>query len=275
MDLFGIKARRAARKAEKEQIKAEKERIKLEQLQAEKKLYQERKAKINAYWKKYNEREEKIVSDKYREEMAEYRKLTSSCPRCKSTDVIQHFVRTKGEMHGEGNSYGSMSGNFLSISGHYHGSSKIDGELDTYPVNKCKTCGHEWVIEQPKVENADDVFNSWNSATPNYLYRRIEEYLEMKYDPKDLTDECNSLEEKKVKFIERTSHSSILEPLKTVPRYMVEYALYNGITGWCIPIYNELDPRFGDVEHKDRYSYTMPDDLWELVKKILGWNGEE
>lgn len=187
MDLFGFKARRAARKAEKEKINAEKERIRLEQLQAEKKLYQERKSKINAYLEQYNERENKKVFDKYKEEMAEYRKLVSSCPRCKSTDVIQHFVRTKGKLHGEGESYGSMSGNFLSVSGHHYGSSKIDGELDTHPVNKCKSCSHEWIIEQPKIENTENVFDSWDSPTPNYLYRRIEEYLELKYDPKDLT----------------------------------------------------------------------------------------
>jgi len=280
MDLFGFKARKQARLARKkaEREKAEAER--LEQARRNKEAYQSRKAQIEKYLKEYHSKQYDIAKEYVDKENAKICKENSVCPKCGSHNVINHIKRVKGEVHGSGSNRSYSSASHILFGGSYshgsYGSSKIDGELDTFPVNKCKDCGNEWAIaEKEKVSdyNNDD-FSRYDSIAPGYLFRRVEEYLDMKYDPYDVTEKFNSLQEKLDDFVAGTSKISILKAYRTAPRYMVEYALYEGINESSYSE-DDLDKRFGSIEDKDRYSYTMPDELWEIVKIILGWKGEE
>ena len=280
MDLFGFKARRqdrlAREKAEREKAEAER----LEQARRNKEAYQSRKAQIKKYLEEYHSKRYNIAKEYVDKENAKIDKENSVCPKCGSHNIINHIKRVKGEVHGGGSHRSYSSASHILFSGSYshgsYGSSKIDGELDTFPVNKCKDCGNEWAItEKEKVSDYNnDEFSRYDSIAPCHLFRRVNEYLYMKYDPYDVTEKFNSLQEKLDDLVATTSSSSILTPYREAPRYMIEYVLYEGMdeNEWNKEY---LDKRFGSIKDKDRYSYTMPDELWEIVKKILGWKGED
>ena len=267
LDLFGIRAKIEVRK------KAQEEK-KLAEVMEKKKAYQERKAKIDNYLNDYYEKTDKKLEERYEQDKARAEKINSTCPKCGSKNVVQKIVRTKGELHGEGNCHGYGSHSLFGGSYSSYGHSEIDGKLDTYPVNRCKDCENEWkVVEVEYPHNYYDAFSTYNSFCPARLLFSIEDYLEMKFNPEDMKEECNSLEEKREKYIEKTSSSSFLVDYQNVPRYMIEYALYLAIIGrWGIPDWNKL---FNYHKDDDKYSFTMSDELWELVKKLIGWKGTE
>lgn len=267
-DIFGIRARYKAKAAEKE-------RKRLEEMQEKKKAYQERKRIIDDYLNKYKDtlwKKQRNYNDE-QEEKAD--KKNSKCPKCGSTNVINHIKRTKGEIHGSGHSHStSSSSSFLFSSSSYYSSthrSKLDGELDTYPVNKCNECGNEWNVAKPDKYDYENVFEAYDSHRPNYLLGRIKEYFELKYDPKDVTDPCNSLEEKQRKFINEYNKYSFTE-YKEAPRYMIEYAIYNALHHYSYTM-NECAELFECDEDMDEYSYVMPDKIWNIAKQIIGWKG--
>ena len=56
---------------------------------------------------------------------------------------------------------------------------------------------------------------------------------------------------------------------------MIEHALYKGFTEHYFGL-EYLDKKlFNYKEGDDQYSYTMTDEMWEIVKKIIGWEGIE
>lgn len=277
MDLFGIKARRQARLAKKKAEREALEQARLEEAKKAREAYQERKKMIEDWLKGYHKRETEKAVKIYESRESVVREKNEVCPNCKSKNVIHHIKRVKGELHGKGKGYASShSSNYLLSSFHESNASynsSIDGELDTYPVNKCKDCGNEWAIEQKtKLSDCEtDDFSSYESIHPGYMFRRVEEWLDMKYDPYDVKETANSLEEKREKLAERSS--GILGCYKNTPRFMLDYALYLGIHERTY-ITDRLDGRFGDARNTDRYSYEMPDEIWEIVKKLVGWVGE-
>ena len=250
-DLFGFKARKQAR----EEAMKEKEAKELEAMQEKKRIYKERKAKIDAWLKIYNDKMYNISSKLNSERRDRIDEENSICPKCGSKNVVHKVARSKGEIHGSGHS-------------------KIDGEFDTYPVNRCKNCENEWNVKEFKRIEATNDFSHYSSISPGYLYRRIEEYYEMKYDPKDVKEECNSLDEKREKYCEIQSKTYLLKPYKTIPRYMADVALYEGfIENFYFA--ETLDKIFNYHKDDDKYSYRMTDEMWEVVKKIIGWEGTE
>lgn len=246
-----------------------------------KKAYQERKAKILAYLKVYETDLEVKSKEIYEAKKKEVDEKNSTCPKCGSKNVVHKVVRTKGEIHGTGSSgsYGSIGGSLFGFAGSIssYGHSSIDGELDTLQVNRCKDCEEEWNIEELDEDygSVTNAFSNYDSFKPGFLFRRIEEYYEMKYDPYDVKNECNSLEEMREAFFNRYSTSYYFEEYKKCPRYMIEYALYKGFTEHYYGLEDLNKKLFNYKENDDQYSYTMSDEMWELVKKIIGWEGIE
>lgn len=271
-DIFGIRAKRAAKKKEKEAKE-------LADAQERKKSYQERKSKIIDYLNKYSKEQTEKENMEYEKSKKEAEKQNSTCPRCGSKNVIHVIKRTKGEIHGEGSidGCGSIAGSLFGIGGYSysHGHSEIDGELDTLQVNKCNDCGEEWHITEPEDRHYDDSFSNYDSFKPGYLYRRIEGYYELKYDPYDVKNDCNSLEEMQEKYLKEYSNVWSFEDYRKAPRYMVEHALYKGFTEHYYNL-DDLDRKlFNYHEDDDAYSYMMSDEMWDVVKKLIGWKGEE
>jgi len=257
------------------------EEKRLEKAAEKKKAYQERKDKILAYLKEYNTAIDAKSKEIYEEKKKEVDEKNSTCPRCGSKNVVHKVVRTKGEIHGTGNggSYGSIGGSLFglagSISSDWH--SSIDGEIDTLQINRCKDCEEEWNIEELDEDygRINSAFSNYDSFKPGFLFRRIENYYEMKYDPYDVKNECNSLDEMREKFFEKYSSCYYFEEYKKCPRYMIEYALYKGFTEHFYGL-EDLDKKlFNYHKDDDEFSYTMSDEMWEVVKKIIGWNGIE
>ncbi len=268
-DIFGIRAR----------IKAKKEAREAEELakaQEKKRIYQERKILILEYRKKYFKEQEKIIEDLNKKRKERLDLKNSHCPRCKSSNVITKISRTKGEVHGDEYSSSYLSSGLFGSSYSSHSHSNIDGEVDTLPINRCKDCGHEWYAEVYEPYEVNDIFSTYNSFLPGFLYRKIDEYLNLEYDPKDTKEECNSLEEKKNKFIEKYSTLDTLEPYRTVPRYMIETSLCDEILNWRSYYVDRINKLFNfNVDEDDQYSYIMSDELWKIVKKLIGWKGTE
>jgi len=246
-----------------------------------KKAYQERKDKILAYLKEYDIAIEAKSKEIYEEKKKEVDEKNSTCPRCGSKNVVHKVVRTKGEIHGTGSSgsYGSIGGSLLGFAGSVssYGHSSIDGEIDTLQINRCKDCEEEWNIEELDDDygRVDSVFSNYDSFKPGFLFRRIKEYYEMKYDPYDIKNECNSLDEMREKFFEKCSSSHCIEEYKKCPRYMIEYAIYKGFTEHFYGLEDMDKKLFNYHKDDDEFSYTMTDEMWEVVKKMIGWNGIE
>jgi hypothetical protein len=155
------------------------------------------------------------------------------------------------------------------------GNSKIDGNFDTYPVNKCSSCGHEWNIEEVKYKSPEDIFSHYSSSLPGLLYYKISEYLELSFDEYDIKEKFNSLEEKKEDFCKRVSENKIYKPYKTLPRYMLDCVLYNGLKSHDYYLDSNEKHYFNYKDSDDMYSYQMPDEIWEILKKIIKWEGPE
>lgn len=255
-DLFGIRARR------------------LEKLKLKKIAYQERKAKIKAWHNDYYHQQDEVAYKKYAAEKDRVNKTNSTCSRCGSTNVINHIRRTKGSLHGEGN----LSGGFFLGCGGIHGESEINGHLDTLPVNKCADCGNEWQIEEIRGKETLDNFNTYSSREPQELIEVVVNYLELKYDPKDVKDTYNSLEEKKQAFIKRHSSDWYFKTYRTAPRYMIEYAVFHGLERMYWQSHYKFDEAsevFDFSKKQDEYSYVLPNKVWKLIKTIIGWKGTE
>lgn len=254
IDLFGIRAKRKARR--------------LAQAQAEKEKYQERKRLIDDYLKKYRAEEHEKAQKVYEAHLATAKEQNSTCPKCKSKNVVHRITRLQGEVHGSG-SFRSSSSHFLFASSSSHRSRfNVDGSMDTLPVNKCKDCGHEWNITEthfPKTNNEFTGGEAW------LFYEDIKQYLELEYDPYDKTETCNSLEEKQEAFLESRSWRCY-SVYNTAPRYMLDYALFKGAPSvW----YGEEDiiRRLGIKSGDDEYSYVMPDEIYEIVKRLVERKG--
>jgi hypothetical protein len=91
--------------------------------------------------------------------------------------------------------------------------------------------------------------------------------------------ECNSLEEVQEKYIENYSDMWVIKPYRHVPRYMIEYAIFNALTddivGWNGVRDKKTAEIFGYNENDDQFSYIMPDKVWEVARKLIKWEGEE
>ena len=50
----------------------------------------------------------------------------------------------------------------------------------------------------------------------------------------------------------------------------------NIILNWKSYYVDRINKLFNfNADEDDQYSYTMSDELWEIVKKLIGWKGTE
>ncbi len=95
---------------------------------------------------------------------------------------------------------------------------------------------------------------------------RIAGYFALAWNPYDVTDPCNSIEEKREEYCKQAAAD--MRYYRKMPRYAIEYAVFIGLDG-------RKDKLFGQTNGKDKYSYTMPDEPWDKVKEIIKWDGKE
>lgn len=248
-------------------LKRKREAERLAKAQAERERYQERKRMIVEYLKEYRRRKSEQETERYFNDQKEAEKENAVCPLCHSKNVVHHIVRTKGELHGDGSSHFGSSSFLFSHSAYSDPDWKIDGALDTLPVNKCNDCGHEWNIK--KAEQVET--NDWYCRNyAQWFYDDIKDYLRIDFDPYDKTEQYNSLEEKQNALAENVSKRFFIEPLRNAPRYMLDYMVFCGHSK-----YDDSTEIFGFKPDDDEYSYIMPDRIFEIVKRLIKWEGED
>lgn len=221
---------------------------------------------IDEYLSEYRRKKSEREMERYFNDQKEAEKENAVCPLCHSTGVIHHVVRTKGELHGKGSSHFSSSSMLLSHNAYSNSDWKLGGALDTLPVNKCNDCGHEWNIKKAERVETNDWF-CYDYA--QWFYGEIKRYLRLCFNPYDRTEEFNSLEEKQETFAKEVSERFYIEPLRNVPRYMLDYMVFYGHSK-----YDNGSEIFGFKPDDDEYSYVMPDRIFEIVKKLIRWEGE-
>ena len=254
-DIFGIKRRREEkRKAQEEKLRAIKTSREFS--------IQRRKELVDKFLKEEREKDLLYGKQLHEEDIKECNEKNSICPRCGGGEVINKFVRIKGDLSGSSGGYVSGSGGLLGgyISGHSSG--HIEGHLDTQKVNECSKCGHQWEISIPKhnydCDYAYDSFDVYGFGSPvGFLYRRISRIINDK----------EKLE--KSHYLTGTYESA--------PREVLEYCIFKwaeneryreDITDiFGIPIIrDEESPEYNN----DPYLFRFNDRVWEIVKTVIG-----
>ena len=221
---------------------------------------------IDAYLNEYRRKKSEREMERYLKDKKEAEKENAVCPLCHSKNVVHHVVRTKGELHGKGSSHFSSSSMLLSHNTYSNSDWELEGALDTLPVNKCNDCGHEWNIKKAvRVETKDWFCHDYAL----FFDDKINDFLRIDFNPYDKTEEFNSLEEKQEAFAKKVSKIFYIEPLRNVPRYMLDYMVFCGHSK-----YEDCSELFGFKPDDDEYSYVMPDRIFDIVKKLIKWEGE-
>lgn len=74
--------------------------------------------------------------------------FNSNCPRCKTEKSVEKFRRVKGE------GSGSVNGDFIFGCGSISGRNSTT--IDTFVINSCPSCGHEWKKREHEYINQSD-----------------------------------------------------------------------------------------------------------------------
>lgn len=185
-----------------------------EMLRIEKQNFRTRKDYIDNFLKEFQE-QELIKKRAYQEEInIESQKHNSKCPRCKNTEIIQVYKRQKGEI--------SDSKFNLYTNGELHGT------LDTYKVNQCKSCGHEFEYKEQRYLWSDDYYyNKIDIKLNSYLFLAdISKALDElnNFNPNKLTEKCNTIEEKKIQLCKKLKEYYIYVKIMNYPIEVIIYA---------------------------------------------------
>ena len=212
MDIFGNKKRKRIKAEEA----AHKERYNIAFIQRTKEIY-----------RSLIETMQSQSDTRHKEELDRIEEEDNTCPKCGSKDVNDRIQRTQGEI--SGSSSGSMSGvgmfGFGAVSG--HSSSSINGKIGTNEINKCNNikCGHEW-------KKAETCHYIWNRNIENcydelyYALLYYKKLADVKYDPSDITEKYNSLEEKQAMLKQKAEHNAFrTETIKYFSGYEIESVL--------------------------------------------------
>ena len=197
-------------------------------------------------------KEIKIIEDKCEKISIEYNKedkerldkMNSVCPSCKSTNVNDRIKRIEGGINGSINGFGSSS----LFGGSSYLSGSINGKIDTNEVNKCNDCQHEWKKFKKTYISLEDVLNPHINRV---YYTLIDSYeaKNCKFDPMDINEPYNSLEEKKTALIKKVRDNWYTK--KTIEFW----------TGTKIEVFENIFKKYSDDYKYERYNKYFDKDL--------------
>lgn len=109
-------------------------------------------------------------------------------------------------------------------------------------------------------------------ASSSFCYNIIS-FKQLDYDPYSKIELYDSFKEKQDAFIKenRLKYASEYKYYRNAPKFILDYVVFNG--RWAI-----LDSErklLGIKEDDDEYSYVMPDSIFEVVVKLIRWEGEQ
>jgi predicted nucleic-acid-binding Zn-ribbon protein len=147
--------------------------------------------------------------EQYRQAMAAFRDIVNKeneqrreiaeaadikCPKCDNTEgVVDNIIRVKGEINGSG------SGSIFGFSSHIHGS------IDTNPVNTCPKCGNQWKKSVLYLTD-QSVYTEMRIEHLHYAIDGLKGVDKTTFDPNDIREKCNSLEEKKAEALKNAEY---------------------------------------------------------------------
>ena len=167
-----------------------------EEFQAKKKRYQYIKGEIDKEIERKDDYLLKTAEKYFEQEKKEVEEYNSTCPLCKSKEVVNKIHRTQGDIEGNSTLFGSYNS--------YYGSGKIDGKLDINEIKHCNDCGNEWKPkESPKMHSNWDTIN----IMTYHLVDSILEIAMATYDNRSIKEPYNSLEEKKEDLFENIKNN--------------------------------------------------------------------
>lgn len=225
------------KKRKEEKIKRAQEELRLVE-EDKQKAIAERKALYNKY-KSYIDEIIQTHNEDQCQKRFEYidkkeqdnKKSNHICPRCKSNEVIEVFGRQKGELKGSFNSSSSSSYSHSLFSGYssssHSSSGNIDGSLDTFKVNRCSECGHEWEkLPECVYLSEKDYFpgkEDWDSYVTCFIDRvpRLIDEIN-RFDPNRLDNEFNSVDE----IVENSKSYTWYQLVKDLPLELLYYIAY-------------------------------------------------
>lgn len=136
----------------------------------------------------------KSVYDSSRKQDREFEQQhNSNCPKCKSKNVGDRFLKREGSIDGSSSSYNWSALTF----GEGASTSSLRGELKTKEVNKCNDCQHEWdKYKMYRVTYEYEYIRNYVSSVMSLLTAKYQSE-NCEFDPKDLSEEYDSLSEKR------------------------------------------------------------------------------
>jgi hypothetical protein len=152
------------------------------------------KKERNEFLQQYNSRREQEELNRKQE----IEKSNNTCPKCKSTNVIDKISRNEGHLEGSSHGSGSLFGGFSSY-GH------IKGDWDTNPVNKCVDCNNEW--KKTVYVNNHSHFDS-EMYRLSWFCQCVDNIKNTKFDPLDLSERFETIEEKRASYKEKLDEYS-------------------------------------------------------------------
>jgi len=146
------------------------------------------------------------TNDYYRKSREE---INSTCPSCKGKNVSKRFKKFEGKINGSTHGYSSSALTFGS--GYLSGS--IRGDFDTKEINKCNDCENEWEIAKFMYTTIADEKDRLARLLVYYL-KNYHEAENVNYNPYDIGERYNSLEEKQTELFKIAETYSIIPKLK-------------------------------------------------------------
>lgn len=237
-DLFGIKRRKQ-------------EKIKNLEIQRSR-VIQSRKGVIFPYLDEKRALYQQSVKALQNADKEKVQSYNSSCPNCGSSNVINKFVRGKGDISGQ-----IRTSPMLKVRG------DIRGSYDTLPVNECRDCGNQWEkatirFLSPYDYKAYPYDVHWESRI-GYTIRRLLDFVET-------GDELN---------IPGTYKTELMD----IPREVMECLIYltiknNSPSDKAQRYLTSLSARYDTDMYSEYYNdneflWTLKDSLWEHFKSTV------
>jgi len=136
-------------------------------------------------------------------------KINSTCPACKGKNVTKRFKKFEGKINGSTHGYSSSALTFGS--GYLSGS--ISGNFDTKEINKCNDCENEWKIAKLLYQTISDEKDNQKRLLVYYL-NNYYDAENVTYDPYDVSEKYNSLEEKQTELFDIADNNPTIPYLK-------------------------------------------------------------
>ena len=192
-------------------------------------LSEENKALLKQQYKSLEEDLSKqwdVIREKNRKKVEE---INSKCPKCGSNKV---------------NNGGSL-----------YGSGRIDGKLDTNPVNKCNDCQNEWQIAKNDYSYGRKTMEDLAEMACSFLDHCYDAYHgDVKFDPNNLKENFATEEDKRKSLIEE------------LPKYWRGRELKDFTSKYSIELVQYIvDSELGERNGSNVYYYEM----WQKGDKSM------